>query len=88
MTQAEYKKISIAEFSKAAEVYETNQAGVYRMCKKDYPDVLAEPDKRYTISVASMVEKALTAVFAISVSSCALSTVSVIRITCMGACAC
>jgi len=33
------------EFSKAAKVYETNDAGVYRMCRKDYPDVLAELEK-------------------------------------------
>ena len=38
MSSIEYKKVSIAEFSKAAEVYETDQAGVYKMCKKDYPD--------------------------------------------------
>ena len=45
MSSIEYKKVSIAEFSKAAEVYETDQAGVYKMCKKDYPDVLAELEK-------------------------------------------
>ncbi len=26
------------EFIKAAEIYESNYAGVYKMCKKDYPD--------------------------------------------------
>ena len=45
MTDKEYKKLSIKEFSKAAEVYETDQAGIYKMCKKDYPDVLAELEK-------------------------------------------
>ncbi len=45
MTDKDYKKLSISEFSKAAEQYETNQAGVYKMCKKDYPDVLAELEK-------------------------------------------
>ena len=45
MTDNEYKRISIEEFSKAAAVYETDQAGVYKMCKKDYPDVLAELEK-------------------------------------------
>ncbi len=45
MSTIDYKKISVAEFSKAAEVYETDQAGVYKMCKKDYPDVLAELEK-------------------------------------------
>ena len=45
MTTMDYKKVSIAEFSKAAAVYETDQAGIYKMCKKDYPDVLAELEK-------------------------------------------
>ena len=45
MTDKDYKKLSISEFSKAAELYETDQAGVYKMCKKDYPDVLAELEK-------------------------------------------
>ena len=45
MTDKEYKKMSIAEFSKAAEVYETDQAGIYKICKKDYPDVLGELEK-------------------------------------------
>ena len=45
MTDQEYKTLSIREFSKAAKVYETNDAGVYKMCRKDYPDVLAELEK-------------------------------------------
>ena len=45
MTDAQYKALSIKEFSKAVMVYETDDAGVYRMCKKDYPDVLAELEK-------------------------------------------
>lgn len=45
MTSKEYKNLSISEFTKAAEVYETDHAGVYNMCKKDYPDVLAELEK-------------------------------------------
>ena len=45
MTDAQYKALSIREFSKAAKVYETDYAGVYRMCRKDYPDVLAELEK-------------------------------------------
>ena len=45
MTSKEYKNLSIKEFTKAAEVYETDHAGVYNMCKKDYPDVLAELEK-------------------------------------------
>ncbi len=42
MTDKEYKQMSIRVFSKAAKVYETDQGGVYKMCKKDYPDVLEE----------------------------------------------
>ena len=45
MTEQEYKALSIREFSKAARVYETDDAGVYKMCKKDYPDVLAELER-------------------------------------------
>lgn len=45
MTDKEYKQMSIREFSKAAKVYETDQGGVYKMCKKDYPDVLEELEK-------------------------------------------
>ena len=40
-----YKKLSIAEFTKAAGKYESNHAGIYEMCKKDYPDILAELEK-------------------------------------------
>ena len=45
MTDKEYKEMSLKEFSKAATVYETDRAGVYKICKKDYPDVLAELEK-------------------------------------------
>ena len=45
MNEQEYKDMTINEFTKAAVVYETDQAGVYKMCKKDYPDVLAELEK-------------------------------------------
>ncbi|MBR6719253.1 MAG: class I SAM-dependent methyltransferase [Oscillospiraceae bacterium] len=45
MTSKAYKELSQKEFTKAAAVYETDQAGVYKMCKKDYPDVLAELEK-------------------------------------------
>ena len=42
MTNEEYKKLSVDEFTKAAERYESNHAGIYEMCKKDYPDILKE----------------------------------------------
>ncbi len=45
MTDRNYKELSRQEFSKAAKVYETDDGGIYKMCKKDYPDVLAELEK-------------------------------------------
>lgn len=45
MKDSDYKNLSIKEFSKAADVYETDQAGIYKLCQKDYPDVLAELEK-------------------------------------------
>ena len=45
MNDKEYKELSIKEFTKASKVYETDRAGVYKMCKNDYPDVLAELEK-------------------------------------------
>lgn len=45
MTNEEYKQLSIREFTKAAGRYEGDQAGIYEMCKKDYPDILAELEK-------------------------------------------
>ena len=44
-TSKEYKDLSIKEFTKAAEKYESDHAGVYELCKKDYPDILAEIEK-------------------------------------------
>ena len=41
-TNEEYKELSIKEFTAAAEKYETSHAGVYELCKKDYPDILEE----------------------------------------------
>ena len=35
MNDLEYKALSVKEFSKAAKVYETDKAGIYKMCKKD-----------------------------------------------------
>lgn len=45
MTSKEYKDLSVKEFTKDAEIYESDQAGIYNMCKKDYPDILAELEK-------------------------------------------
>lgn len=44
-TAESYKELSRIEFSRAAERYETDHAGVYNICKKDYPDILAEVEK-------------------------------------------
>ena len=45
MKNEEYKKLSISEFTKAVGRYESNHAGIYEMCKKDYPDILEELEK-------------------------------------------
>ena len=48
MTNEEYKQLSIKEFTKAAGRYEGNHAGVYEMCKKDYPDILKNQRKNHS----------------------------------------
>lgn len=45
LTNQKYKDLSIKEFTKAAEVYDSGHAGVYEMCKDDYPPVLEELKK-------------------------------------------
>lgn len=42
LTEKEYKDLSIKEFTKAAEVYDSGHAGIYEMCRNDYPPVLDE----------------------------------------------
>ena len=42
LTEQKYKDLSIKEFTKAAEVYDSGHAGVYEMCKDDYPPVYQE----------------------------------------------
>ena len=55
-----YKELSIKEFTKSAGVYETDRAGIYKMCKKDYPDVLKELEKeRLRICLTAGVEQRL-----------------------------
>lgn len=41
-TAEQYKKLTISEFTKAADIYETDHAGIYEMCKDDYPYIEAE----------------------------------------------
>ena len=45
MTNEEYKQLSLKEFTKVASRYESDNAGIYNMCKKDYPDILEELEK-------------------------------------------
>jgi len=45
LTNKEYKELSIKEFTKAASIYESEHAGVYDLCKMDYPDILVELEK-------------------------------------------
>ena len=45
MTPEEYKQLSIKEFTRAARIYDSDHAGIYEMCKHDYPPVLAELEK-------------------------------------------
>ena len=45
MTNEEYKKLSVKEFTQVAERYESDHAGIYEMCKKDYPEILEELEK-------------------------------------------
>ena len=42
MTDEEYKKLSLREFDRAAAKFDDNDPSVYNLCRKDYPDVLAE----------------------------------------------
>lgn len=41
-TSEEYKRLTITEFTRAVRVYEKDNAGVYKICRKDYPDILRE----------------------------------------------
>lgn len=43
--ESEYKELSIREFTKAAAVYDSGHAGIYELCKDDYPPILEELEK-------------------------------------------
>jgi len=45
MNSVKYKELSIKEFTRAAKKYESESAGIYELCKNDYPDILAELEK-------------------------------------------
>jgi len=42
MDDAKYKELSIREFTKAADIYDGGHAGIYEMCRDDYPPILEE----------------------------------------------
>ena len=44
-TSEYYKNLSKKEFTQAAEKYESKNAGIYEMCKYDYPQILEEIEK-------------------------------------------
>ncbi len=41
-TEKQYKDLTIREFTKAADTYESSHAGIYEMCKEDYPYISGE----------------------------------------------
>ena len=41
-TEQQYKDLTVKEFTKAAQVYETDYAGIYEMCREDYPYIEKE----------------------------------------------
>lgn len=45
LTSEQFKSLSKKEFTKAAEKYEWDSAWVYKICRNDYPDILAEIKK-------------------------------------------
>lgn len=45
MNSEKYKELSVKEFTKAAEIYDSGHAGIYEMCKDDYPSILEELKK-------------------------------------------
>ena len=41
-TAEQLKQLSIEEFTEAAQIYESGHAGIYEICKDDYPQMLEE----------------------------------------------
>ena len=51
-TEQQYKDLTVKEFTKAAEIYESGHAGIYEMCKDDYPYIYEELEREgyiYTV---------------------------------------
>ena len=46
MDAKSYKDLSIREFTRAARIYDSGHAGIYEMCKNDYPPILEELEKQ------------------------------------------
>lgn len=44
-TEQQYKYLTVKEFTKAAEIYESGHAGIYEMCKDDYPYISEELER-------------------------------------------
>ncbi len=44
-TEKQYKELTIKEFTKATDVYESEHAGIYEICKEDYPYISSELEK-------------------------------------------
>ena len=44
-TSKQYKDLTIKEFTRAAEIYDSGHAGIYEICKDDYPLILEELKK-------------------------------------------
>ena len=44
-TAEQYKSLSIEEFTKAAKTYETDDAGIYELCRAEYPSILQELER-------------------------------------------
>ncbi len=45
MNNEQYKSLTVKEFTKAAEIYDSDNAGIYEMCKDDYQPILEELEK-------------------------------------------
>ena len=41
----ELKSMTLKEFEKAAEQFDNDDPSIYNLCRKDYPDILAELEK-------------------------------------------
>lgn len=47
MNEIQYKKLSVKEFDKVAEKFDGDDPSIYNLCRKDYPDILAELEKEH-----------------------------------------